>query len=83
MKIQFNTDKTIEWNERLDAYFSSQISKELDRFGDHVTRVEVHLSDENGTKEGFNDIRCLIEVRMEGKQPVASSNQADTIEESI
>lgn len=83
MKIQFNTDKTIEWNERLDTYFSTQIRDELDRFTDQITRVEVHVSDENGIKEGFNDIRCLMEVRVEGKQPIASSNQADTIKQSI
>jgi hypothetical protein len=30
-----------------------------------------------------NDIRSLIEVRIEGRQPIAVSNQADTIQRSI
>jgi hypothetical protein len=28
---------------------------ELSRFGDHITRIEAHFSDENGQKEGQND----------------------------
>jgi hypothetical protein len=31
------------------AYF------ELSGFGDHITRIEAHFSDENGQKEGQND----------------------------
>jgi ribosome-associated translation inhibitor RaiA len=83
MKVQFNTDKTIEWDERHDEHFSALINEELNRFGNNITRVEVHLSDENGSKEGVNDIRSLIEVRIEGRQPIAVSNQADTIQRSI
>jgi len=80
MKIQFNTDKTINGNESHQAYFSSQIADELKRYDSHITRIEVHLSDENGKKDGINDIRCLLEARLEGKQPIAVSCQADTIE---
>lgn len=83
MTIQFNSDKTIQWDQRHDEHFSSVVKESLDRFSDHVSRIEVHLSDENGSKPGMNDIRCLIELRIEGKTPIAVSNQDDTIEKAV
>lgn len=83
MTIQINTDKHIEWDQRHNDHFSGMIKEELDRFSDHLTRVEVHLSDENGAKEGKDDIRCLIEARPEGQKPIAASANANTIEQAI
>ncbi len=80
MKIQFNTDKTIRGSERDEQYFTSLIEEELKNFESHITRIEVHLSDENGEKDGVNDIRCLLETRLEGRKPIAVSSQADTAE---
>lgn len=83
MKIQFNTDKTISGEERNEDYFTSLITDELERFESHITRIEVHLTDENGKKDGQHDIRCLLEARIEGKQPIAVSDQADTITSAV
>ncbi len=83
MTIQFNTDKTIHGDKRQQDYFSAQIAKELEYFQSHITRVEAHLTDENGNKPGVHDIRCLLEARLEGRKPVAVSNQADTIEKAV
>jgi len=83
MTIQFNTDKNIQWDQRHDDHFSAFIKEELFRFSEQITRVEVHLSDENGGKEGPNDIRCLIEARLEGQQPIVASADADSIEQSV
>jgi hypothetical protein len=44
----------------------------------HITRIEVHLSDENGKKEGHNDIQCILEARIEGRDPIAVRCDADT-----
>jgi len=66
MTIQFNTDSNIKGSEKLRAYLTSFISEELSRFSKQITRVEVHLSDVNGPKEGLNDKRCVIEARIEG-----------------
>ncbi|MGK2860566.1 MAG: HPF/RaiA family ribosome-associated protein [Chitinophagaceae bacterium] len=82
MTIQINTDKNIEGNERFTEYFTSLIEDELGRF-EEITRVEVHLSDENGSKEGQGDKRCLIEARLEGKQPIAVTNMGDTHEQAV
>ena len=83
MQIQFNTDKTINGDERHQDYFTSQISEELKNYQSKIKRIEVHISDENGKKEGINDIRCLLEAKLEGRQPIAVSNQANTIEQSV
>lgn len=83
MRIFFNTDKTIHWNQKHNDHFTTLIQEELERFSTHITRIEVHLSDENGPKDGLNDIRCLIEARLEGRQPIAVSDQSDTIEQSV
>ena len=83
MTIQINTDKTLNGEKRSDDFFTSQIAEALQRFESHLTRIEVHLKDENGKKDGFNDISCLIEARLEGRQPIAITNQADTMELAI
>jgi ribosome-associated translation inhibitor RaiA len=83
MTIQFNTDSNITGGEKLRGPLIALISEELSRFSHQITRVEVHLSDENGPKEGQNDKRCLIEARLEGLKPIAVTNNANTHEQAI
>jgi ribosome-associated translation inhibitor RaiA len=83
MKIQVNTDTHIDGHERLAAHVSTTIEHALKRFTDHITRVEVHLSDENGDKTGPQDQRCMLEVRLEGRQPVAVTEHANTQEQAV
>ena len=78
MKIQFNTDKTVNGDERNQEFFTAQIAEELKKFQSHITRIEVHLSDENGKKDGIQDIRCLLEARLGGRKPIAVNCQADS-----
>jgi ribosome-associated translation inhibitor RaiA len=83
MKIQFNTDKTINGDEKSQDHFTTIIADTLKRFDSHITRIEVHLSDENGKKEGVNNILCTLEARIEGKQPIAVTCYADTVELAV
>ena len=83
MLIQFNTDNNINGSERLNEYFETTISEALSRFSSQITRIEVHLKDENSNKEGLNDKRCMLEARVEGLQPIAVSSNADTIEQAV
>jgi ribosome-associated translation inhibitor RaiA len=83
LKIQLNTDKNITGDERLESYLSSLIENELSRFSDHITRIEIHLADENGPKNGENDKRCTLEARIEGRQPIAVTCHADTVEQAV
>jgi ribosome-associated translation inhibitor RaiA len=83
MKIQFNTDNNITASKELTAPLIALIEDKLSRFGSRITRVEVHLSDENGNKDSPNDKRCMIEARLEGMQPIAVTNHANTHEEAV
>ena len=83
MKIQINTDKTISAEQRTIDFFNAQISADLDRFESQVTRIEVHLKDENGKKDGVDDISCLLEARLEGRQPIVVTHKGNSVEEAI
>lgn len=76
MKIQFNTDKTINGDERHRQHFTTLLEDGLKRFDSHLSRIEVHLSDENGEKEGLKDMKCVLEARIEGRQPLVVTCQA-------
>ena len=83
MKIQLNTDVHIDGTEALAAQVSATVEQALERFSAHVTRVEVHLSDENGGKSGQQDQRCMLEARLEGRQPIAVTDHAATLEQAV
>jgi ribosome-associated translation inhibitor RaiA len=83
MKIQLNTDVHIDGNEALAAQISATVEQALDRFSEHITRVEVHLADVNGGKRGQKDHRCMLEARLEGRQPVAVTEHAATLEQAV
>ena len=83
MKIQLNTDVHIEGNEALATHVTTTVKHVLGRFSEHVTRVEVHLSDVNGGKTGDHDKRCMLEARLEGRQPVAVTEQAASLHLAI
>mgnify|MGYP003402905892 FL=1 len=83
MKIQFNTDKNIEGHERLEKFFTSELEKELARFDEKLTRIELHLGDENSNKGGVKDKRCMIEARPANMNPIAVSANADSIEKAF
>ena len=83
MIIQLNTDNNIPVSEELRAYSNDLMAEELKKFDNQVTRLEIYLSDENGDKGGENDKRCLIEARFKGRQPVAVSDSAGTLEQAI
>jgi ribosome-associated translation inhibitor RaiA len=83
MQIQINTDKTITRHNGLDEHVQTVVSNALHRFGEQVTRVEVHLSDNLGQKSADGDNRCLMEARLTGLQPIAVSDHAATLHQAI
>jgi hypothetical protein len=83
MTIQLNADKNLNIHEMFGAKLTDLLSEELSRFSENITRLEVHLSDENGPKKGMNDKRCLLEARIEGRQPIAVTELSDTHENSV
>ena len=83
MLVQINTDRNIEGSAALTTAVSGVVEAALDRFSSHVTRVEVHISDENAEKGGQRDHRCMMEARLEGRQPVAVTHAAATLDQAV
>jgi len=84
MLIQINTDSNIEGDDALAQQVEAVVRNTLDRFSEQITRVEIHLSDENSDKQsGTEDKRCLLEARLAGLQPIAVSHQAATLEQAV
>ena len=82
MKVLINTDHNIGGHEVLAAQVSGVVKNALSRLSDHITRVEVHLSDDNVDKSG-NNKRCVMEARLEGRQPIAVTDQAATLDQAV
>ena len=83
MNIQVNTDHNIDGSKELNTYIDSILSDHFDRYKNALTRIEVHLSDENAGKTGSKDKRCLLEARVANHQPIVVSHHADTIHQAI
>jgi ribosome-associated translation inhibitor RaiA len=83
MNIQINTDHNIKGNKTLIAKFRGTIKSALSRMSDHITSVQVHLSDDNGDKKGKNDKRCMIEARLEGRRPIVVIDRAATLNQAL
>jgi len=84
MQIQFNTDHNIEGHQALSTRVSSTVEEALSRFSEHITQVDVHLSDENSNKKhGYVAMRCMIEAHLEGRQPIAVTDQAATLDKAV
>lgn len=79
MIIQVNTDNHITGHQDFIAQAESTVADALSYVSDHVTRVEVHLNDENSMKSGPEDKRCMMEARLEGLPPIAVTHKAETL----
>jgi len=84
MQIQISSGHNIKIHEALATEISSVVEDALSRYSDHISRVEVHLSDENSDKKvGHDAIRCMLEARLEGRQPIAVTHQAPTVDQAV
>lgn len=83
MQINVNTDKTIERHAGLDNHVQTVVNEALHHFGEQISRVEVHLSDNQSAKSEDGDNRCMMEARISGYQPVAVTAHAATLHQAI
>lgn len=82
MQIQVNSDDNVEGTENLARQVEEEITKSLGRFSDQITRIEVHLGDENGDKSGSADKRCMMEARIAGLDPETATHHGASLEEA-
>ncbi len=83
MQIQVNTDHNIEGHEALATHIRGVVENALSRVSNHITRVEVHLTDASGPKSRENNQRCMMEARLEGRQPIAVTDEAATVDLAV
>lgn len=83
MQITVHTDNHIKGTENLKAHVEELSSNILSRFRGRVTRLEIHLGDENGNKHGPADKRCMMEARLERRQPTAVTHHAETLDQAV
>lgn len=83
MEILINTDNNISASAEIRSYLTANIQASFDRFAEHLTRLEVKISDENGNKEGENDKKCVLEARLRGMQPLAVTGHGNSIDQAL
>lgn len=87
MQVIIDKSRNIEGSEGLSTHISSVVEATLHPMRDHITRVEVHVSDENGPKGAKktkpDDIRCVMLARLQHHQPVSVSNHDASLHDSI
>jgi ribosome-associated translation inhibitor RaiA len=84
MQVQVSTDNNINGSAKLIENVSSDLQAALSRFGNQLTRIDVHLRDNNGPKSnGDDDKSCLLEARMAGQKPTVVSHEAATVRQAI
>ncbi|MEO1717881.1 MAG: HPF/RaiA family ribosome-associated protein [Planctomycetota bacterium] len=66
-------------SESLDSKIRASLESTLGHLTDRLTRVEVHLGDENAHKSGPADKRCLIEARPKGLEPIAVETHGEDL----
>ena len=83
MKIQVNTHSSIEGSDALTLQVETTVRSALDRYGDRLTRVEAHLEEDDGaTGNSQSSVRCLLEARPAGMDPVVVTASASTSEQA-
>ena len=84
MQIQVNTDNQTAGSAELTRQVEGVVEVALGRFSGRITRVEVHLTDENGSqKTSESDKRCVMEARLAGLQPIAVSAEGSSLEQAL
>jgi hypothetical protein len=83
MLIEVRTDGNIQGSEQFSEQVKTVVQTALDRFGDRIRRVDVHLSDAIGNKTGHDDKCCKIEVHRDGREPIVVTHHETTMDQAI
>lgn len=83
MQVMVNSGKHVDSSMALKTDIRGRVTEKLRRYEEHLTRVEIHLSDENALKNGPQDKRCKLEARMKGRDPLSVSFDASDLHQAI
>ena len=79
MQTEVFSDKNIAVDARTQNWVTATVEVTLERYLLDLTRVIVHVTDENGGKSGPKDKRCKMEARPKGHQPILVSHDANEL----
>lgn len=82
MQVQFNSDSSVMGTDNVAERIETQLREKLSRFEDRLTRLEVHVRDENGRKGGGDDKACMIEARPRGGKPIGVTGHAAKVDDA-
>ena len=83
MKVHLHTDKHVFVDAELVERIEANVEAELARYAEHLTRVEVHVSDDSAGKRTGADVRCLIEARPAGRAPIVVTQQSREVASAL
>lgn len=80
VQVQFNSDSSVMGTSNVAERIEAQLRDRLRRFEDRLTRLEVHVRDDNGRKGGDDDKTCMIEARIRSDAPVSVTGHAADVD---
>ena len=84
MQVLLNTDPHTDGRHEMAEHLEAVVLDALGRFGEHITRVEAHLSDANSPNKSTPDeIQCTLEARLSGQDAVVVKHRAATAHQAI
>ncbi len=84
MQVLLNTDTHVDGRKAMADHLDEVVRAALDRFGDHVTRVEAHIVDGKAQARSHSDhIQCTMEARLAGMDPIVVRGSAATAHQAI
>ena len=82
MQVQFNSDSSVMGTANVAERIEASVREKLSRFSERLTRVEIHVRDENGPKHGADDKACMIEARPRGGRAIGVTEHASKVDDA-
>lgn len=83
MEILTNTDHSIVTTEALTDHVGTVVTDTMQRFGEQITRIVVHLSQGKDSKSPAGEHRCVMEAHVKGHAPVVANAHATNLHQAI
>jgi ribosome-associated translation inhibitor RaiA len=83
MQVHVNANNSVHTHEPLERWAREELNASLRRFGNDITSVEMHLSDEDSDRISAEHKRCMLEARLANHPPVAVNHQAGSLDDAI
>ena len=83
MQVKVIGDNHIRGSADLAQEVETSVETALKRFGKQITRVDVHLADENSHKRSNNDKQCTVEAHVAGLQAIAATGNGGSLNQAV